>query len=310
MTMTQAASTTMTRQQGLTDLEARFIAYLDAKPRTIDTYRKALKQFFTYLADNGITRPERTTIIAYRDSLLAEKKPTTVQTYMVTVRLFFRWAAQEGLYPNVADKVKGAKLDKAHKKDALTANHARTILQAIDRGTLAGKRDYAILSLMMGGGLRTIEVSRANLEDLGTAGGSAALYIQGKGRDEKTDYVKLPQPVEAAIRDYLKARGKAEGKEALFTSTSNNNAGQALTTRSISGIVKSHMRAAGFNSERLTAHSLRHTAGTLNLLHGGTIQETQQLLRHSNINTTMIYLHNLNRANNHSEARIAAAIFA
>jgi len=70
------------------------------------------------------------------------------------------------------------------------------------------------------------------------------------------------------------------------------------------------MRAAGFNSERLTAHSLRHTAGTLNLLHGGTIQETQQLLRHSNINTTMIYLHNLNRANNHSEARIAAAIFA
>ena len=310
MTMTQAASTTMTRQQGLTDLEARFIAYLDAKPRTIDTYRKALKQFFTYLADNGITRPERTTIIAYRDSLLAEKKPTTVQTYMVTVRLFFRWAAQEGLYPNVADKVKGAKLDKAHKKDALTANQARTILQAIDRGTLAGKRDYAILSLMMGGGLRTIEVSRANLEDLGTAGGSAALYIQGKGRDEKTDYVKLPQPVEAAIRDYLKARGKAEGKEALFTSTSNNNAGQALTTRSISGIVKSHMRAAGFNSERLTAHSLRHTAGTLNLLHGGTIQETQQLLRHSNINTTMIYLHNLNRANNHSEARIAAAIFA
>jgi len=213
MTMTQAASTTMTRQQGLTDLEARFIAYLDAKPRTIDTYRKALKQFFTYLADNGITRPERTTIIAYRDSLLAEKKPTTVQTYMVTVRLFFRWAAQEGLYPNVADKVKGAKLDKAHKKDALTANQARTILQAIDRGTLAGKRDYAILALMMGGGLRTIEVSRANLEDLGTAGGSAALYIQGKGRDEKTDYVKLPQPVEAAIRDYLKARGKAEARK-------------------------------------------------------------------------------------------------
>lgn len=309
MTMMQAASTTMTRQQGLTDLEARFIAYLDAKPRTIDTYRKALKQFFTYLADNGITRPDRSTIIAYRDSLLADKKPTTVQTYMVTVRLFFRWAAQEGLYPNVADKVKGAKLDKAHKKDALTANQARTILQAIDRDTLAGKRDYAILSLMIGGGLRTVEVARANLEDLGTAGGSAALYIQGKGRDEKTDYVKLPQPVEEAIRDYLKARGKVDSKEALFASTSNNNAG-GMTTRAISGIVKARMQAAGYDSDRLTAHSLRHTAGTLNLLHGGTIQETQQLLRHSNINTTMIYLHNLNRANNHSEERIAAALFA
>ena len=62
------------RQQDIESLEARFIAYLDAKPRTIDTYRKALKQFFAYLADNGITRPDRATIIAYRDSLLADKK--------------------------------------------------------------------------------------------------------------------------------------------------------------------------------------------------------------------------------------------
>ncbi len=70
------------------------------------------------------------------------------------------------------------------------------------------------------------------------------------------------------------------------------------------------MRAAGLDSERLTAHSLRHTAATLNLLAGGSVQETQQLLRHSNIGTTMIYAHNLERAANNSEARIAAALFA
>jgi len=82
-----------------------------------------------------------------------------------------------------------------------------------------------------------------------------------------------------------------------------------MTTRSISGIVKDRFTGAGYDSERLTAHSLRHTAGTLNLLNGGTLEETQQLLRHSNINTTMIYLHHLDRAKNNSEARIAAAIF-
>jgi integrase/recombinase XerC len=142
------------------------------------------------------------------------------------------------------------------------------------------------------------------------AGDSAALYIQGKGRDEKTEYVKLAPPVEDAIRAYLKARGKAEGHEALFASASNNNKGEGMTTRAISGIVKQAMREAGLDSERLTAHSLRHTAATLNLLNGGSIQETQQLLRHSNIGTTMIYAHNLERAANNSEARIAAALFA
>lgn len=69
------------------------------------------------------------------------------------------------------------------------------------------------------------------------------------------------------------------------------------------------MKAAGYDSNRLTAHSCRHTAATLNLLAGASIQETQQLLRHSNINTTMIYLHNLERIKNNSEQRIDDLIF-
>ena len=309
MELAVTGSQGLTQQRGLEELNARFIAYLDAKESTVETYSKAMRPFFSYLADNGITRPTRETVIAYRDSIRARLKPSTVQTYIITLRLFFAWTAQEGLYPNVAEHIKGAKLDRQHKKDALTGSQAKAVLQGIERDTLAGKRDYAILALMTSCGLRTIEVARATIADMRNAGESAALYLRGKGRDERTEYVKLAEPVEAAIRDYLKARGKAEGKEALFTSTSNNNAG-GMTTRAISGIVKARMQAAGYDSDRLTAHSLRHTAGTLNLLHGGTIQETQQLLRHSNINTTMIYLHNLNRANNHSEARIAAAIFA
>ena len=310
MELAVTGSQGLTQQRGLEELNARFIAYLDAKESTVETYSKALRPFFTYLADNGITRPTRETVIAYRDSIRARLKPSTVQTYIITLRLFFAWTAQEGLYPNVAEHIKGAKLDRQHKKDALTGSQAKAVLQGIERDTLAGKRDFAILALMTSCGLRTIEVARATIADMRNAGESAALYLQGKGRDERTEYVKLAEPVEAAIRDYLKARGKAEGKEALFTSTSNNNAGQALTTRSISGIVKEAMRAAGLDSERLTAHSLRHTAATLNLLAGGSVQETQQLLRHSNIGTTMIYAHNLERAANNSEARIAAALFA
>ena len=170
------------------------------------------------------------------------------------------------------------------------------------------KRDYAMILLMLTAGLRTIEVSRANIEDMQLKGDNMVLYIQGKGKDEKNDYVKIAPQVEKAIREYLKARKPVSNKDALFISTSNNKSNR-LTTRSIRGVVKEHLISAGYESDRLSAHSLRHTAGTLNIINGGTLDETQQLLRHSNINTTMIYLHNLERDKNNSENRIADAIF-
>ncbi len=311
MELITVSSREIAQRQSLEELNARFIAYLDAKPRTIETYGKALRPFFSWLAEQGITQPQRADIIAYRDALSATLKPSTVRTYLTTVKLFFKWAVQEGLYPiNPAEHVKGPLLDKNHKKDALTSTQAKTILQGISRDTLQGKRDFAVLALMTGGGLRCIEVARANIEDIGAAGDSTVLFLQGKGRNEKTEYVKLAQPIEAAIREYLKARGKASASSPLFASISNNSAGGRMSTRAISGIVKGHMRAAGFDSDKLTAHSLRHTAATLALLNGATYQETQQLLRHSNLNTTMIYVHNLERAANTSEGRIAAALFA
>ena len=310
MNLALREKTIESRQQALTgDLQARFIAYLDAKPRTVEAYAKGLKPFFVYLQNNGIIKPQRADIIAYRDSLKATYKATTVQAYIVPVRLFFQWTATEGLYPNIAEHIKGATITKDHKKDALTTRQIKAVLDAIDTGSLQGLRDYAIIALMVTGGLRTIEVERADIGDLRTVGDSSALFIQGKGRDEKSEYIKIPQPVEVAIRAYLTSRGKAEAGQPLFASLSNNSLGGRMTTRSISGIVKERFTAAGYNSDRLTAHSLRHTAGTLNLLNGGTLEETQQLLRHSNISTTMIYLHHLDRAKNESEARIAAAIF-
>lgn len=286
----------------------RFLEYLDASEKTVQTYTRALRQFFKFLYENNITQPQRTDVLAFRDNLKDKgRKPTTIKSYIVAVRLFFQWTNQEGLYPNIAEKIKGAKLDQAHKKDYLTVDQIKDVLNSIDTSTLTGARDYAIIVLMVTGGLRTIEVSRADMDDMRNVGNSPALYIQGKGREEKTEYVKLPLQVFKAIGRYREMLEKQY--DVLFVSTSNNNKGQRLTTRSISGIVKKRLKEAGYTSNRLTAHSLRHTAGTLNLMNGGTLEETQQLLRHSNINTTMIYLHHLERENNQSEKRIADALF-
>lgn len=298
------------RQEVGAELFNSFISYLDTTPKTIETYTKALRQLFSYFSLNRISQPRREDIIAFRDELSSSgHKPTTIQNYITATKLFFKWTAQEGYYPNIADHLKGAKLDREHKKDYLTSRQVKDVLGNIDQDSLQGLRDYAMLTLMVTGGLRDIEVSRADIGDLRTLGEFTVLYVQGKGRQEKTEYVKISQPVERAIRAYLKARGNAGSDEPLFTSLSNNSKGKRLTTRSISGMVKTRLKEAGYNSERLTAHSLRHTAVTLSLLAGKDITEVQQFARHANISTTMIYNHSLDKTKNGCSEAIAQAIF-
>ena len=292
------------------NLQARFIKYLDASPQTVETYKKAIRQFFKYTKRHGIAHPGRDDVIAYREELKARgRKPATVQSYIIAVRLFFEWTETAGLYPNIARHVKGAKLAREHKKDALTREQVKTILRKVSRDTQRGRRDYALFVLMITGGLRDIEAHRANVEDLRTVGGTPVLFLQGKGREDRAEYIKIVPEVETALREMLTDRKAPAGDAPLFCSLSNNNRDGRLTTRSISGIIKRILIDAGFNSDRLTAHSLRHTAVTLALLGGISLEETQQFARHANISTTQIYAHNLERMKNESEGTIARAIF-
>lgn len=158
-------------------------------------------------------------------------------------------------------------------------------------------------------GLRTIEVSRANIEDMRASGDSMVLYLQGKGHTERTDYVKLPEPVEDAIRGYLKGRANTKPTDPLFTSISHRDYGHRITTKSVSRLCKEALEGANLKTARITAHSLRHTCAIINLTNGGTLADTQGLLRHSSPEITKIYTHLIERKNNNSEYRISKAIF-
>lgn len=292
------------------DLFNRWISFLDARPRTCDTYNRNLRGFISYLAENGITEPHREDVIAYRDGLKAQgKKPTTIQAYLAPVKLFFAWTAAEGFYPNIAQHIKPERIEKLHKRDYLTSRQTVNLMGSIDRTTLKGKRDYAMLALMVTTGLRTISISRANIGDMRPAGDDMALYYQGKGRDEKAEYVKLAHQVESAIWDYLNARGEKNPAAPLFASEAHRNTGERMTTRSISRTAKEHLVEIGLDSDRLTAHSLRHTAAVINILNGASLEDTQKMLGHVSPATTAIYSHAVERQNNYSEQRIADAIF-
>jgi integrase/recombinase XerC/integrase/recombinase XerD len=150
-------------------------------------------------------------------------------------------------------------------------------------------------------GLRDIEVSRALVEDIRMEQGQEVLWIQGKGRDTKDDFVILTPEALKPIKAYLKSRGRLKKDEPLFCSHSDRNRGGALSTRSISRIIKNSMRAVGLDDSRLTAHSLRHTAISLSILGGASLQQAQAMARHTDSKTTLVYFHNLERISSGAE---------
>ncbi len=143
-------------------------------------------------------------------------------------------------------------------------------------------------------GLRTVEMSRASVKDIHRKGDTLYIDIWSKGHAELDTTRALDPDTTAALEDNLKSReDKAPAGSPLFTSTSNRNKGQRIAPTTISTMLKGALVDAGFDSDRLTAHSLRHTAGTL-AVEQGDIYAAQRFLRHSDPKTTEIYIYTLN----------------
>lgn len=242
-------------------------------------------------------------------------KPNTVALYLRSVCQFFRWTAANNRYPDIAANIHAPKIDhKTHHKEHLSVDEVLTIENSItaraearkraaaaakkdtagkiQRSTEQGKRLFAIYLLAVNAGLRTVEISRANIKDLVTQNGQSWLYVWGKGHTEPDKKKAIAPAVAEAIRDYLRSRtDRPTNASPLFVSTGNRSGGKRIAPTTISTMLKRAMQEAGFDSEKLTAHSLRHTAGTSVQELTGDIYATQKYMRHSNPATTEIYLH-------------------
>ena len=292
-------------------LVKRWLKFAGVSEKSIVTYTTSIKQMLRYFADNNITNPVRENLESWRDMLIdSGKSANTVRLYVTACKLFFRWLSQEEIYKNIADNLKSrVKISTEHKKDFLSSTQSRQLLnQAKGNGKLKDLRDRAIIALMLSAGLRTIEVVRADVKDIRKINNQYYLYVQGKGRSEKAEAVLLAPQVYSLIQGYLKTRGKVKSNEPLFTSTSNRCKDSRLDTQTIRKMVKFNLREIGLDSDRLTAHSLRHTAATTMLLNGVKLEQVQMILRHKPILVTQIYNHAISRLQNQGEL-IAANIF-
>ena len=273
-----------------------FLGGLDVKESSRRLYGRTLKQFFSWVDLEGLRLPELTKadIAEYKSYLENTLKlsPLTIGSYIVSLRKFYEWIEAEGLYKNITKGIKTPQRSQAFEKQYLSERKSRELLEYFKGNSL---RDYAIVNLMLRTGLRTIEVSRAQIGDICYMGEQRVLKIWGKGKSEADkgrdyNFVVLTDKTYLPIKNYLEAtRRGAKSGEPLFTSNSHQNQGEQLSTRTISGLCKEGLKAIGLDGKEYTAHSLRHTTASLLLGHGQTLLAVQHVLRHASVNTTQRY---------------------
>ncbi|HYN65001.1 MAG TPA: tyrosine-type recombinase/integrase, partial [Candidatus Limnocylindrales bacterium] len=164
----------------------------------------------------------------------------------------------------------------------LDAQTVAALLSSCDRRTAVGRRDYAILLLLVRLGLRSCEVAALTLEDLDWRAGELRVWT-GKGR--RVDRLPHPDDVGQALAGYLRRGRPRDESRAVFLRVRAPRAG--LSANGIKQVVRHACGRAGV--PECGAHRLRHTAASELLRAGAPLEEIAQLLRHRDVATTAIY---------------------
>lgn len=268
--------------------------YLKEKSKeTVGTYKRSLNEFERwFVTQRGSFHFSEDGIRSYKKYLMEtrELSQVSVSTYLTALRRFCQYLADIGLLQeNPAQAVKGNRRPTSHSRAVLTEAEIDDLLALLNFETQIGKRDQAIIYLMLYGGLSEIEVVRADVKDLEQTLMGWYLRVQGKGHTVKDQQVPVDPPVMEKIRIYLDTRGRIRPEHPLFVSHGHRSDGERLNTRSVRSRINQHLKEAGVKRRGVTPHSLTHTAALIWLNDGMNIEEVKQRMRHGSLDTTMIY---------------------
>jgi integrase/recombinase XerD len=263
-------------------LEARALA--DASARG---YAHIVRPFVACRAIDGQldwTSLTPADVTAFVRSACRGRSTGSAQLLTTALRSLLSYLHIEGVTRRSLDaavpSVAGSKL--AGLPQALEAAEVERLLVACDRRTRAGRRDFAILMLLVRLGLRAGEVCTLSLGDLDWRAGE--LIVRGKGN--RVDRLPLPPDVGEALAAYLR-RGRpatAQGR-AVFVRVRAPH--RPITSGAVANAVQMAASRAGLTA--VTAHRLRHTVATQMVRAGVPLPEISQVLRHRRLLTTAIY---------------------
>lgn len=297
-------------------LEPLIPDYLAGKDITKETnalYTTVLNQYVSYLKKNRIIIANRDTVINYVEWKKSQGYSTQwIYLQLSTIKGFYRYLLSHqkrlklptGYAIDISKSIKNEHIIHHQSHSIFTIEQAKNLILSNKehRQYIWHYRDYAILYLMFTTGLRSVEIRRARKKDLSIHGNQQVLYVQGKGKTSSDVYVKLTQGVKEAISDYLSIR--KDKNPYLFVSHSHRGDTPYLSRTFFNEMFKRVLRVAGLSDLKITPHGIRHTAATINLLRGGTIEETKRFLRHTNLSATLIYSHHLDPMKDDVETKL------
>jgi len=267
----------------------RALAREDLALTTVRAYHGDLDAFLRWYAPNPVAALTVVDLISYRQHLSDERnlKPASVNRKLEALRRFCRWAHQKGkLGSNVAAEVKLARPVRGVRPAGLTDAEALGLLRAAGQSPHGlGKRNYALLQVMLQAGLRVGEVAALRISDVQLRERTGTVRVRhGKGWKERE--VPLNASARRGVSAYLKSRKAHRAHDPLFCSET----GAAISVRSIQAMVSNLARRAKITRIPVSAHTTRHTFALGFLKQNpGKLVELAALLGHESLDTTAIY---------------------
>ena len=275
--------------------------------RSLHTRRVYQKDIENFLADLNLALGKFLTldrhkafelVSRYKGELIQKGlKSATINRRLAAIKSLVAFSYNCGHCEFMLEAVKGEKLSAYRDTTGIDPETFKRVLGGIDRGTVKGVRDFALMMLLWSNALRRSEVSKASIADFDPV--AKTLRIFGKGRGNNSEIISLGTGTVNAIEAWLEARGETNPDKALFCSVNPGYRDGRLCTQAIYDIVKSRCQDAGI-TKVMSPHRIRHSAITAALeATGGDVRRVQKLSRHSSLNTLLIY--DDNRKNHQGE---------
>jgi integrase/recombinase XerD len=281
-----------------------------ASKRTIEAYTAALERFEQFLDGRDLRTATVDEIEMFGGIWLHKQGVGAIarRPYVAALREFYKWLTAGGAI--ASSPAANLSYPKAGRKlpSMMTLANAEKLMWAPDFSTFSGVRDAAILSILLGCGLRREGISNLNESNLVQTEFKGdrryILRVVEKGEKERT--MPVPREVDMVLRLYLEHedlqaidRTLENGDRVLFVSLNNMTVPpheyigdrRRLAPKAIWEILKKHGKAAGIQDDQLHPHALRHLFGTELLEDDVDIRIRQELMGHADPRSTEIYTH-------------------
>lgn len=254
---------------------------------TVDSYRRDLLQFITYITTCGIKDTElvtKTDILSYLLKLQGEgRAAASISRMLTSIRSFYLYRIRMG--EGINDPTESLEAPHVEKKapKVLSSEQVEKLLNAPDVRDIKGRRDKAMIELLYASGIRVSELINLKMSDINTE----VKFIRCSS-EKKERFIPIGDSSAQAIIQYIvngrNALLKGKESEMLFV----NCSGGSISRQGFWKIIKKYGQIAGIETE-ITPHILRHSFATHLIENGADLKSVQTMMGHADISSTQVY---------------------